>query len=741
MIGLFLVDNLECSIILSIPCSQKLIYGHTTKELSMKVYDADHIRNIALVGHQGSGKTMLAEAMLLDTGAIKRMGSIEEGTTVSDYHPSEKERQMSVFASLLHVEYGGNKINVIDTPGYPDFIGEVASSLHVVDSALFVINASDGVQVGTELAWRAAVKENTPSMFVINQLDKEGTSFRDLISQIQDRFGRGATVVQIPAGDGSRSIIDVLLMAQLTFDANGKMTKKAIDEKFREEAEQLHNELVENIAENDESLMELFFEKGSLSEDEMRAGLRESMIRHQLFPIFLTSATENIGVSRLMEFVGYVCPTPNQMPEAKTSQGGTIKPDSNGEPIAFIYHTMAEAHVGDYSFFRIHSGTLAPGMDLVNANTGASERLGQLYTINGHDRDPVERMYSGDLGALVKLKNTHTNDTLHQKGSKVSMEPIDFPAPTYKTAVVTMREGEEDKLAQGLHQLHEEDPSLLITHDQHLHQLVLGSQGEMQLEIAKFRLKNRFGVDIEYVRPRVAYLETVQSRARAKYRHKKQTGGAGQFADIHMLVEPADSDFVPPDDIKVRGEHTEHTSWGAKIHFIDGIVGGVIDMRRFFGAIQKGVMEACATGPVAGYPVGDVRVVVTDGAMHAVDSNEAAFKSAARACFQDAFRQANPVILEPIYNVEVLIPDSYTGDVMGDMNTRRARISGMDAEGVFQKIIAQVPEAELYRYSTSLRSMTQGRGLHRSTFDHYEAMPRHVQDAVVAEAAKEHEEH
>ena len=390
----------------------------------MKVYDADHIRNVALVGHQGSGKTMLAEAMLLDTGAIKRMGSIEEGTTVSDYHASEKERGMSVFSSLLHVEYGGNKINVIDTHGYPDFVGEVASSLHVVDSALFVINATDGVQVGTELAWRAAVKESTPSMFVINQLDKEGTDFRDLIEQIQGRFGRGATVVQIPAGDGSRSIIDVLLMAQITFDSNGKMTAKAIDDKFREEAERLHNELVENIAENDEKLMELFFEKGSLSEQEMRSGLREAMIRHQLFPIFLTSATENIGISRLMEFVGNVCPTPNQMPAAKTVGGGSIKPDSNGEPVAFIYNTMAEAHVGDYSFFRIHSGTLSPGMDLVNANTGASERLGQLYTINCHDRDPVEKMYSGDLGALVKLKNTHTNDTLRQKGSNVEMEKI-----------------------------------------------------------------------------------------------------------------------------------------------------------------------------------------------------------------------------------------------------------------------------------------------------------------------------
>ena len=677
---------------------------------------------------------MLAEAMLLDTGVIQRMGTIEEGNTVSDYHPSEQERQMSVFASLLHVEYQGNKINVIDTPGYPDFVGEVAASLHVVDSALFVINAGEGVQVGTELAWRAAVKESKPSMFVINQLDKDKTSFRDLVEQIKDRFGRGATVVQVPVGGGSRAIIDVLIMKQITFDAKGKMTLSEIDEAFADEADQLHNELVENIAENDESLMELYFEKGSLTEDEMRAGLREAMIRHQLFPIFLTSATENIGISRLMEFVGNVCPTPSQMPAAATEGGGTITPNSSGEPVALIYHTMAEAHVGDYSFFRIYSGTLKPGQDLVNAQTGVTERLGQLFSINGHDRDPVDKMYAGDLGALVKLKNTHTNNTLHQKGSDVVMQQIDFPEPRYTTAVLASKEGEEDKLAQGLHQLHEEDPSLHITHDQHLSQLVLGAQGEMQLEIARYRLKNRFGVDIEFIKPKVAYRETVQSRARAKYRHKKQTGGAGQFADISMIVEPLQGDYKPEADIKVRGEHVEETPWGSKVHFIDAIVGGVIDMRRFFGAIQKGVMEACIRGPVAGYPVGDVRVVIHDGSMHAVDSNEAAFKSASRACFQDAFRQATPVLLEPIHDVEVLVPESYTGDIMGDMNTRRARIQGMEIEGVFQKILAQVPEAELYRYSTSLRSMTQGRGLHRASFNSYESMPRHVQDSIVSEA-------
>ncbi len=702
----------------------------------MNVFDASHIRNVALVGHQGSGKTMLAEAMLYSTGALQRMGTVEEGNTVSDYHPSEHEREMSVFASLLHVQYNGNKINVVDTPGYPDFVGEVSASLHVVNTAIFVINAAEGVQVGTELAWRAAEKAQTPIMFVINHLDKANTDFRSVVSQIKERFGRGATVVQLPVGGGSRAVIDVLVMKQITFDSHGKPTYSEIDDSFREEAETLHNELIENIAENDESLMELYFEKGTLTEDEMRSGLREAMVRRELYPIFLTSATTSIGVSRLMEFIGNVCPSPVDVPDAGVEAGEAVTCDPSGKPIALIYRTMAEHHVGDYSFFRVYAGTLTTGLDLENAQTGITERLGQLYAINGKERDPVEKMVAGDLGALVKLKNSHTNNTLRAKSSRVVMSPVVFPEPRYRSAVVTEKEGEEDKLGQGLHQLSEEDPSLNIVHDQHLSQLVLGGQGEMHLEIVKYRLKNRFGVGIEYLRPKVAYRETVQSQARSKYRHKKQTGGAGQFADISMLIEPLEGEFNPPPDISVRGEEMEITAWGSKIQFINGIVGGVIDMRRFFGAIRKGVLEASQKGPVSGYPVGDVRIVIHDGGMHAVDSNEAAFKSASRMCFRDAFRSANPAILEPIYDVEVLVPDSYTGDVMGDMNTRRARIQGIEAEGIFQKIVAQVPESEMYRYSTVLRSLTQGRGLHRAKFSHYETMPRHVQEKVIADAGQ-----
>jgi elongation factor G len=706
----------------------------------MKVYDGAHIRNVALVGHQGSGKTMLAEAMLFASGAINRMGSIEEGSTVSDYHPSEKEREMSVFASLVHAEWEGHKINIIDTPCYPDFVGEVVGSLKVADTAIFIIDAAEGVQVGTELAWESATRSSVPAMFVINHIDKPDIKFDEIVEQVRERFGRGATIVQFPTAGGSRTIVDVLLMKQLTFpEGKGNPQVAEIDAEFQERAEQLHNELIENIAENDESLMELYFEKGTLTEDEMRQGLHEAMLARDLFPVFLTSATKNVGVTRLMSFIDNVCPRPVEMPPAAVSEGEPVACDKNGEPVVFIYRTMAEHHVGDYSFFRVYSGTIESGVDLENAQTGGTERLGQLFSINGRDRDAVTKMEAGDLGALVKLRDTHTNNTLRRKGSRVIIEPIVFPSPRYTTAVRPVREGEEERLAQGFHQLAEEDPALKIIHDPHLNQMVLGGQGEMHLEITRFRLNNRFSVDVEFYRPRVAYRETIQRSARSSYRHKKQTGGAGQFADISMLVEPLNGEFQAPDDIRVRNVAEAKTGWGSTIEFIDAIVGGVIDMRRFFGAIQKGILEAMQDGPIAGYPVGDVRIVIYDGGMHSVDSNENAFKTAARMCFREGFRNASPVLLEPIFNLEVLSPDSYTGDVMGDLNTRRARIQGIEAEGTLQRIKAQAPESELYRYSTILRSITQGRGLHTAEFDHYEAMPRNVQDKVVAEAMAEAE--
>ena len=677
---------------------------------------------------------MLSEAMLHASGALKRLGSIQEGTTVSDYHPSEKERQMSVFTSLLHAEWKGHKINILDTPGYPDFLSEVVAAMKVADTAIYVMDAREGVQVGTELSWRYGDDAQTPAMFVVNHLDHAESDFRQIVAQIKERFGRGATVVQIPGGAGTRSIIDVLRMQQLTYPEGSTDPEIGeIEDAFRDEAEELHQTLVEDIAENDMELMELYFEKGELTEDEMREGLHQAMIQRDLFPIFVTSATENIGVKRLMSFIDNVCPSPFELP-AKSADGTPIEPDPDGDVVAFIYRTMAEKHVGEYSFARVYSGTLEPGMDLENGTRGVSERTGQLYAINGHERDNVARLPAGDIGALVKLKDTHTNDTLRTKGSDIEVPPIIFPEPRYRTAIRVASEGQEDKLAQGLHQLTEEDPSLHFDHQQHLKQLTLSGQGEMHLQIARYRLQDRFGVEIEFFRPKVAYLETVQSSARAAYRHKKQSGGAGQYADISVIVEPLDGEYNPPDDVKVRGEETVETDWGSKIHFIDAIVGGVIDMRRFFGAIQKGVLNAMEEGPVAGFPVGDVRVVIYDGGMHPVDSNEAAFKAAAFNVFRNAFKDANPALLEPIHEVAVTTPESHTGDVIGDLNTRRARIQGIEMEGIFQKITAEVPEAELYHYSTALRSITQGRGIHEARFSHYEKMPRNVQEDVVNEA-------
>lgn len=698
----------------------------------MTVYDADHIRNVALVGHQSSGKTTLAEAMLFSAGAIPRMGTVEDGTTASDIHESEHEREMSVFTSLLHAEWRGHKINVLDTPGYLDFSAETITALKVADTAVFVIDAAEGVQVGTELAWTYASMTETPAMFVLNKLDTADSDFETALARIQDRYGRAATPVQLPGGTGTRTIIDVLLMKQLRFDDRGGVTVEPIGDAFADRAAALHNELVEAIAENDEGLMELYFEKGELSEDEMRTGLHHAMLSRQLFPVFLTVARENVGVSRLMSFIDNVCPSPAEMPPPHLD-AGSVAVNAQAAPVAFVFRTMAEEHVGEYSYLKIYDGALTQGMDLENAQTGETERIGALYAVNGKTRDGVPQLVAGDIGVTVKLRHTSTGDTLRARGSDVIVTPVEYPEPRMRLAIRAERSGEEDKLAAGLAQLVKEDPSLVVEHDAHLGQVTLAGQGEMHLDIARYRLAHRHGVDVAFSRPRIGYRETIRQRAESRYRHKKQTGGAGQFADLAILVEPADHDFEPPGAMKVRSEATVETDWGSRVHFVDAIVGGVIDMQRFFGAIQKGVGEMLREGPVAGYPVGDVRVVVHDGAMHSVDSNDNAFRSAAKMAFRDGFRDARPVLLEPIVELEVLVPNTHLGDVLGDLNARRARIQGMDTEGPFQKVVAHVPEAELYRYSTAVRSLTGGRGLHRARFSHYDPVPNDVQQTLAAQ--------
>ncbi len=697
----------------------------------MTVTRPSQIRNVALVGHQGSGKTALAEAMLHASGAINRPGSIPDGTTTSDYHTSEVERQMSIFTSLLHTEWNGHKVNILDTPGYPDFASEVIASMRVADTALYVMDARAGVQVGTEMAWSYGDQTDTPSLFVINHIDHASADYRTLVDQIEDRFGRGATVVQIPAGEGTRSLIDVLQMQQLHYPkGDTDPDVQPIEEAFEDEARELHETLVEDIAANDEALMETYFEQGELTEDQMRDGLQAAMLDRDLFPVFVTSATEGIGVSRLLRFIETVCPSPAAC-TLPTEDGTDLAPDADGEAVAFVYRTMAQEHVGEYSFVRVCNGTLESGQDLENPSTGATERLGQMYVLNGEERDNVPRLVAGDLGALVKLEATNTNDTLRAPGADVTIPPIQFPEPRYRMAVHSVESGQEDKLARGLHRITDEDPSLTYNHDPLLNQLTLSGQGKMHLQIAKSRLERRAGIEVEFTQPRISYREAVQNRARASHRHKKQSGGAGEFADISLLVEPFTDSFAPPEDIDVRGEETVETDWGATVHFVNAIVGGVIDMNRFFAAIQKGTLNVMEEGPVAGFPVDDVRIVIYDGGMHPVDSNEAAFKRAAFDCFRKAFNQANPVLREPIHEIVITTPDDYTGDIISDLNTRRGRVQGIATQGPFQKITAEVPEAELFQYSTTLRSLTQGRGLHHTKFSHYEVMPKNVQKEVV----------
>jgi elongation factor G len=703
----------------------------------MTVTDADQIRNVVLVGHQGSGKTALSEAMLHTSGALSRVGSVPEGTTTSDHRESEKERQMSIFATLLHAAWNDQKINILDTPGYPDFASEVIASMRVADTALYVLDARSGVQVGTEMAWSYGEQTDTPSLFVVNQIDQSDTDFRGIIDEIEDRFGRGAAVVQFPVGEDSRSLIDVLRMQQL-YHPEGETEPEVqpIDDAYEEEAQERRETLVEDIAASDDTLMETYFEQGELTEDQMRNGLRLAMIERELFPVFVSSATAEVGVSRLMDFISGVCPSPASR-LVETEEGRELRADPDDDPVAFVYRTMAQEHVGKYSYVRVFNGTIESGQDLENASTGSTERIGQMYELSGEERNNIPRLVAGDLGALVKLEDTSTNDTLRASDSDIVIPPIEFPDPRYRMAVRPVEEGQEDKLAQGLHQITDEDPSLVFNHDSLLNQLTLSGLGETHLQIARSRLERQAGVEVEFMRPRISYRETIQRRATAEHRHKKQSGGAGEFADISMLVEPLNGEFRPPDYVDVRDEEMVKTDWGAQVHYVDAIVGGVIDMNKFFSSIQKGTLNTMEEGPVAGFPVGDVRIVIYDGGMHPVDSNEAAFKRASFACFRRAFQKANPVLLEPIHSVTITTPDDFTGDIISDLNTRRGRVQGIDTQGPFQKITAEVPEAELHQYSTTLRSLTQGRGLHQTQFSHYEAMPGNVQEEVVEEETAE----
>lgn len=704
----------------------------------MSEFDTSHVKNIVLLGHAGSGKTTLAECMLFEAGLINRRGTIQDQNTVGDYHPLEQERGNSIFSKLLHTKWRGYKINILDTPGYDDFVGEVLSALRVADTGVMLLNATSGVEVGTDIIWQYTEQFKTPMIFAVNKLDDDQADFEKTVQQAKEHFGNNITVVQYPRqqGAGFHEIIDVLRMTMYKFkDTGGKPEKLAIPDEERDRAEQLHKELVEAIASNDESLMEKYFDQGELTEDEMKAGLKKAMINHDLFPLFCLSAERNMGSGRLMGFIDNVCPSANEMPPQKTIQGDTLPCEAKGPACIFVYKTVSEPHVGDLSYFKVYSGTVRTGMELVNESNGVVEKINQLFLLEGNKRIPVHELEVGDIGATLKLRNTHVNNTLHIKGNNYELPPIVFPSHNMTVSVEPVNKGEEEKLAQALHQLKEEDPSLNIEVSQELKQTLIHCQGDMHLAVAKWKIENLHKVAVKFGRPRIPYRETIRKVSEANYRHKKQSGGAGQFGEVFMRIEPFHEGMSEPAGLNVRHREVFNLDWGGKLVFYNCIVGGAIDA-RFLPSILKGVMEKMHEGPLTGSYVRDVRVSVYDGKMHPVDSNDISFKIAGIMAFKTAFQQADPQVLEPIYQIEVLCPEDLTGAVMGELQSRRGMVEGIDTEGNFQKIIAKVPLAEMHDFSSSLRSITQGRAKFKMHFDNYQPLSYELQKKLTEDYNK-----
>jgi elongation factor G len=692
----------------------------------MKTYVAADIRNFAIVGHASSGKTMLSEAMLACSGVINRMGSIAAGSTVSDYHDSEKSRQISTHASLLHTEWLGKKFNMIDTPGYLDFISEGLGALRVGDFALIVVHAQHGIGVGTDQVWKYATQYGIPKMFVVNALDKENTNFDVLLEQLKSRYGTHVFPLSIPvnAGPGFNQVLDVLRSEVITYqtDGSGKFTEAAATGEWRERVEELHKQLVEYTAEADDTLLEKFFAQGGLSEEELRSGVHTAIQKQNLIPVFAVAAERNVGVARLMDIIAKYgsSPVDRQKVQALDANGNEVEVAlTDREPVLYVFKTMSEAQFGELSFFRLYAGAVHMAMDMLNSDRKSTERIGQIYLLNGKNRATVEQLNAGDMGAVVKLRDTHTGNTLCGPKRPVSLRKVVYPKPNIHAALKLKSKGEEDKIAAGLAALHEEDPTFLYHVDSELHQTVISGQGELHLQVIADRLRRRYKVDFELIEPRVPYRETIKGRGESKYRHKKQTGGAGQFAEVWMRIEP-----------KARNTGVE---------FTQSLTGQNVD-RVFVPSVEKGVNSACKEGILAGYRIVDLKVDFYDGKMHPVDSKDIAFQIAGKEAFKEAFTAARPCLLEPIYTVEIKISEESMGNVIGDLSSRRGKILGMDTADGFQVVKAQVPQKELYQYSTVLRSLTGGRGIHIEDFSHYEEMPKEMELKVIAEAKKAHAE-
>ncbi len=699
----------------------------------MKIYDDKHIKNIAFVGAHDSGKTTLAETMLFEAGLLNRRGTIEEKSTVSDYQEIEQERQTSIYATPLHTEWRNYKINIIDTPGLDDFIGEVNSSMRVADSAVMVVNAQYGVEVGTEIIWNFIDRFNKPTVFVINQIDHPKANFDESFQSLKDLVGNNAIKIQYPlVVDGAQCIIDVLKMIMYKFKPEGgKPEKLPIPDDQIALANTLNNELVEKAAENDEDLMELYFDKGTLNEDEMRKGIKIGMLNQELFPVFCISALNDMGSGRLMGFIDNVVPAAADLKPQQSLEGNDISYNPKDPTALFVFKTVHEPNLGRITFFKVMSGTINQNDKLLNSRNEELEVLNQLFIMDGKKREAVESLKAGDIGATLKLKNTETNDTLYAKGHKTTVRPINYPAPRIHKTFSAAKSNEEEKLNEVLKKIQSQDPTVVIKYSKELKQQILSCQGELHLAIVDWILKNNYGITAIFEQPRIAYRETIQRSATASYKHKKQSGGSGQFGEVHLKIEPWYDGMPEPEGFNLRkAPEIVDLPWGGKLVFYNCIVGGVIDA-RYLPSIMKGVLEVMEEGPLTGSYARDIRVIVFDGKMHSVDSNDISFKIAGAHAFKAAFLNANPKLMEPINELIVKVPEELMGNVMTDLQSRRSLILGMESIGKYQQITAKTPLAEMYKYSTTLRSLTQGRASFSTKFLKFEPVPSNVQNELI----------
>lgn len=718
----------------------------------MKIYKPQELRNMVLVGPSGSGKTTLVEAMMHEGGVIQRCGTVEDKNTASDYFPVEHDYGNSVFSTVLYTEWKGNKLNIIDTPGMPDFIEGAVAAMNVCGVAIMVLNAKNGVEVGAEIMSRHTKRLNKPMLLSINHLDEESANFEQTIEEAKITFGKNRlAIIQFPlgVGDDFTEVIDILEMKMYRWDKDGKLIESLpIPDEYKNKAEKLHNELVEKAAENDEALMELYFDKGSLTEDEMREGIKKGMLARELYPVFCTSAKKSMGVRRLMRFANNVFPSPAEAAPTPTTTEATVPCSVEGKKSLFVFKTSIEPHLGEVSYFKVMSGVIKEGEDLYNSSNQSKERLSQLYVVAGRKREKVTELQAGDIGATVKLKNTKNGHALNEKGFDIMYPPIKYPEPKFRTAIRATNEGDDEKLGELLTRCHEEDSTIKVEYSKELKQIIVYGQGEYHLNTMKWRLKHNDGIDVEFYAPKIPYRETITKVSAADYRHKKQSGGAGQFGEVHIVIEPYEDGMPDPTSYKINGKDVKvnlkgtdvtELKWGGKLVFCNCIVGGVIDT-RFLPAIQKGIMEKMEEGPLTGSYARDIRVCVYDGKMHQVDSNELSFMLAGRHAFSEAFKKAGPKILEPIYDITVLVPEDRMGDVMGDLQTRRAMIMGMDSDYGFQSLKAKVPLAEMGKYSTALSSLTAGRASFVQSFSNYEKVPSDVQEVLLKKYEQEQDE-